>query len=150
MAKKITLGSGLETFEIEFKDRGITTEIAFNPSDPDLAKRLMEAQNIIEENSKEVQSFEMDENGIPNIAGCVNYFNETNKVVFDAIDYAFGNKVSDKIFQFCSPFAIVGEEFFMLHFLKKITPIIEKMIVDNQKKASANANKHLAKYMKKQ
>lgn len=149
MANKIVLGSGLETFEIEFKDRGINTEISFNPSDPDLAKRLFEAQKIIDDKSKEVQAFEMDENGIPNTDSCVEYFNDVNQIVFDAIDYAFGNKVSDKIFQFCSPFAIVGGEYFMLHFLNQITPILKSIIEDKQKKASANANKHLAKYLKK-
>ena len=150
MANKITLGSGLETFEIDFKDRGTTTEIAFNPSDPDLMKRLFEAQKTIEERTKEVQKYELDEKGVPNTDSCIEYFNGINEIIYDAVDYAFGNRISDKIFQYCSPFAIVGGEYYILQFFNRITPVLEKIIGEKQKKASANANKHLAKYMKAQ
>lgn len=149
MANKIVLDSGLETFEIEFKDRGITTEISFNPSDPDLAKRFMEMQNIIEERSKNVPAFDLDEKGSPKVDSCVDCLNEINQVIYDAIDYALGNKVSDKIFQFCSPFAVVNGEYFMRHSINQIMPIVHNGIEKGQKKASANANKHLAKYLKK-
>ena len=137
MAHKITVGSGLETFEIEFVDRGVTAEIAFNPSDPDLPKRLYEAQNII------------DENGVPNIEGAVDYLNEANQIVYDAVDYAFGNKISDVLFQHCSPYAIVNGEYFIWTFFNAMAPVLEDIINKSQKKANENMNKYLSKYMKK-
>lgn len=150
MAHKIKLGNDLEVFEIEFEGRNSTVEIAFNPNDPDLSKRLMEAQKTIDEKVKDIKRFEVDENGIPNADDCIKYFNEVNQIVYDAIDYAFGNKISDKVFMHCSPFAIVNGEYFVLHFFNRITPVLEKIIGSNQKKASENMNKHLAKYLKKQ
>ena len=149
MAHKIVLDKGLEIFEIEFKGTGITAEIAFNPSDADLPKRLFEAQKIIDEKTKEIKKYETDENGVPDTDAYINYINTMNQVVYDAVDYAFGNKISDVVFRYCSPYTIVGNEYFILHFFKQITPVVEKIIGDKQKKASANVNKHLAKYMKK-
>lgn len=150
MANKIVLDSGLETFEIYFKDRDESTEISFNPSDSDLPKRLFEAQKTIEEKAKEVKEFDLDENGIPDTEECIEHFNDVNRIVYDAVDYAFGNKISDKVFRHCSPFAIVGGEYYILHFFNRVAPLLQEIIAKNQKAASANANKHLAKYMKKQ
>ena len=149
MAHKITVGSGLETFEIEFVDRGVTAEIAFNPSDPDLPKRLYEAQNIIDEKTKIVKQYEVDENGVPNIEGAVDYLNEANQIVYDAVDYAFGNKISDVLFQHCSPYAIVNGEYFIWTFFNAMAPVLEDIINKSQKKANENMNKYLSKYMKK-
>lgn len=149
MVEKIILDSGLKTFEIEFKDRGVTTEIAFNPSDSNLPKRLFEAQKTIEEKAKDIKKYEFDENGIPVTDECIEYFNKMDEIVYEAVDYAFGNSISKELFQFCSPFSIVGGEYFIINFFNKITPLIEKIIGDTQKKAINNANKHLAKYQHK-
>lgn len=150
MAHKIKLGNDLEVFEIEFEGRNSTVEIEFNPNDPDLSKRLMEAQKIINEKSKGIKQFEVDENGMPNADSCVQYLNEMNQVVYDAVDYAFGNKISDKVFKYCSPYGIVNGEYFVLHFFNRMIPELKKIISSSQKKANENMNKHLAKYMKKQ
>ena len=149
MAHKIALNSGLEIFEIEFKDRGEKAEFAFNPSDPDLSKRLFEAQKIIDERTKEVKQFETDENGMPVADSCMEYLNSINQVVYDAIDYAFGNKISNVVFKYCSPFAVVNGEYYIWNFINGITPVLQDIIGKDRKKASDNMNKHLAKYAKK-
>lgn len=149
MAHKITIDSGLETFEIDFKDRGETAEISFNPSDPDLSKRLFEAQKVIDEKTKEVKRYEVDENGVPVVDSCIEYLNGINKIVYDAIDYAFGNKISDVVFKYCSPFAIVNGEYYIWSFINGMTPLLKDIIGKDQKTASDNMNKHLAKYMRK-
>lgn len=149
MAHKIKVDGGLETFEIEFKGRNETVEIAFNPNDLDLPKRLMEAQKIIEEKSKNVKQFEIGEDGLPDADSCIAYVENLNQIVYDAVDYAFDNEVSTAIFKHCSPYGIVNGEYFIQHFLQQITPVIEKTIKNNQKKVNENMNKHLAKYVKK-
>lgn len=79
--------------------------------------------------------YEIDENGVPNVDSCMEYMNNVNQIVYDAVDYAFGNKISDKVFKYCSPFAVVDGEYFMMHFFNKITPVLESIIRDKQKKA---------------
>ena len=95
------------------------------------------------------RSYEVDENGVPNIEGAVDYLNEANQIVYDAVDYAFGNKISDVLFQHCSPYAIVNGEYFIWTFFNAMAPVLEDIINKSQKKANENMNKYLSKYMKK-
>lgn len=150
MSNKMNLKSGLEKFEINFQDRGTKAEIEFNPCDPDLMKRLFEAKNIIYNKSKEIKNYKLDENGILNADSYIDFVNEINKSIYDALDYAFGNKISDTLFQYCSPLSIVDGQYFILYFLDRLLPIIEKNITDKHKTANKNINKHIAKYVKNQ
>lgn len=149
MAYKIKTKSGLEDFELEFTDRKVTEVIQFNPFDTDLPKRLFEAQKSIEEKTKEIKQFELDENGIPNVDECVDYLESINKIVYDAIDYAYGNKISDTVFKYCSPFAVIDGEYYIWRFMQQMAEVLEPIIGETRKKANANLNKHIAKYVKK-
>lgn len=142
----ITLNKGLKPFDIYFEDVNEHATIFFNPSDSNLPKRLMEAQKIIEEKTKTIKPYETDETGAPEADSCIEYFNEVNNAVNDALDYAFGNKVSDTIFKHCGAFSIVNGEYFVVTFLNAIAPELEKIIKKDQKTASTKANKYLEKY----
>ena len=152
MAEKIynlDLSLGFKTFRIKFAEFDDPVDILFNPADADLPKRLFEAQKRIENSIKDVEPFELDENGLPKTDEYIEKTNKINQIVFEAIDYAFGNKISDKLFSHCSPFAITNGKQFVLQFIEKITPALEKIINAENKKSNEYANKHLAKYMKK-
>ena len=144
----ITLKKGLQPFTINFEDANDEVTIYFNPTDSDLPKRLMESQKIIEAKAKELKSFETEEDGTPNVDDAIRYFNDVDNIVYDTIDYAFGNKVSTEIFKHCGAFSVVNGEYFVIQFLEAIAPELEKIIKDNNKKAEAKANKYLAKYKK--
>ena len=143
MAKKIELSTKMETFEIEFKDRGITAEIQFNPADPDLAVRFEEMQKRIEEKLNSLTKIELDENGNAKDLAFVDNIKKVNSLLCDELDRAFGNKISDVVFQFCSPMAITGGEYFIVQFIKAISPVIEKSIKEKNKAL----NRHLQKYV---
>ena len=142
----ITLNKGLEPFDIYFKDIGQHSTIYFNPSDSDLPKRLIECKDIVEKKAKEIKPYEVDENGVPQSDDCLRFLEETNQVVYDAIDYAFGNKISDTVFEHCGAFSVVNGEYQILNFLNAITPEIEKMVKANQKTANRKMDKYLEKY----
>lgn len=146
----IVLNKGLEPFEIYFEDIDKRETIYFNPSDSDLPKRLMECQKIIETKLKEVKPCKTDEDGLPTADSAIEYIEETNKVVCDALDYAFGNKVSDVIFKHCGVFSVVNGEYFILAFLNAAAPELEKLVKAGRKTASGKANKYLDKYRRKQ
>lgn len=145
---RIVQKKGLEPLEIYFEDIDKTETIYFNPSDSNLPKRLMECQKMIEEKSKEIKPYETDENGVPNADSAIDYFNEINKVVCDALDYAFGNQISDVVFKYCGPFSVVDGNYQILNFLQAITPELEKIIKKNNQTANNKANKYLKKYYK--
>lgn len=145
----IKLNKGLMPFDLYFEDIDTHETIYFNPSDSDLPKRLMECKNIIEEKQKQVKTPETDEKGVPkDIDETINYFNETNKVIYDALDYAFDNKVSDVIFKYCAPFSIVNGQYYILAFIEAMIPELKKLTEQNAKKASQKSEKYLAKYRK--
>lgn len=144
MGNKIILDTGLKTFEIEFKDRGFSTEIQFNPADTGLATRFKEMQNRISEGLKDLTDIELDEDGKAKDLSFVDNISKVDNLICDELDRAFGNKISDKIFCFCSPLAITGNEYFILQFIKAISPVIE----ENIKQKNRALNKHLSKYSK--
>ena len=80
---------GLEPLEIYYEDIDQTETIYFNPSDSDLPKRLMECQKLIEERAKAIKPYETDENGLPDAESAIAYYEEANKIVYDALDYSF-------------------------------------------------------------
>lgn len=148
MAYEINLKTGLKPFKVIFDD-GEENTIYFNPTDADLPKRLFEAQKKLEESAKDLKGFELDENGLPVVDQYISTTEEVLKNVYDCVDYAFGNKISDVLFSKCSPFSIVDGEYFMMSVFGKLTPIIEHIVKEETKKANAKAEKHLRKYKRK-
>lgn len=146
---KIDLSLGFKTFEVKFKEFDEPVYIQFNPADEDLPKRLFEAQKMIEEKTKNLKEYSLDENGTPDTEVYIQSQNELNNIVYDAIDYAFGNQISEQIFRHCSPFAITDGNLFVLQFIEKISPVIEKIVKEESKKSNEHTNKYYAKYMKK-
>lgn len=144
MANQITLSTGLQTFEIVFKDRGVTTEIKFNPADTGLATRFKEMQNRITDGLKGLTDIELDENGRAKDLSFVDNIEKIDKLICEEIDRAFGNEISEEVFRFCSPLAITGNEYFILQFIRAVSPVIE----ENIKSKNKTLNKHLAKYSK--
>lgn len=144
----LDLTLGFKTFRVNFLEFDDPVDIMFNPADSDLPKRLFEAEKRIKESAKNIKDFKLNPDGTPETDDYIEKANEVNQIVFDAVDYAFGNKISDKIFKHCSPLAITGGKPFVVQFFEKITPELEKIIKKEQKAASAEAQKYLAKYAK--
>ena len=144
----IDLDLGLTPVTIRFKGIEKEVEIAFNPTDPDLPTRLKKAQKNIEEAVKNTKDFEVDENGEISNEAYTEQAEALKKVIFDNIDYAFGNNICDGVFKFCSPFMIVNGDIFAIQFFEKITPVIEMIIREEKKNLDENVNKHLKKYKK--
>lgn len=144
MVNKITLDTGLKTFEIEFKDRGVTAEIAFNPADPDLALRFSKFQKRVEEKLKGLTDIELNADGTPKDLSFVKNIEEINKIIYQELDLAFGNPISETLFQFCNPMATINGKYFVIQFMEAIAPVIKANVTAEKKKL----DKHLSKYAK--
>lgn len=166
------LSVGKIAFPIEF-DNGDKDCIYFNPNDPDLATRLMSAQENISKkidglkaddyNLKTDGSFEMPENidgyndltdeqkeVIANRAEVMSgVLESTKKIICEEIDSAFNGDISSVVFKHCSPLAVVNGEYFIIQFLNAITPEIQKQINKSNKDVEKKMSKHIAKYQKR-
>lgn len=167
----IKLNTGREAFPIEF-DNGDKDCIYFNPNDPDLAKRLLEAKDKISAriekiniekldlanngeaiNVKDIKDFaDLPENEamslIEKAERTAAVIEETKKILFEELNTAFNSDVSSVVFKHCSPFAVVNGEYFITQFLTAITPEIQKRVKKSTADVQKKMSKHTAKYMK--
>lgn len=138
------LSTGKVAFPIEF-DNGDKQEIYFNPSDPDLMIRMKNLDAKVQEKINEMDDIELTNDGKPVQFWQVDAFEKMQNILKEELDFAFGGSVSDVVFKHCSPFAIIGGEYFVVQFIEAITPEIEKHI----KKAKNDADKRMAKHINK-
>ena len=138
------LSTGKVAFPIEF-DNGDKQNIYFNPNDPDLMIRMKNLDEKVREKIKGLEDVELNEEGKPTQISQIETFEKMQNILKEELDRAFGGCVSDVVFKHCSPFAIVGGEYFVVQFIQAITPEIEKHI----KKANADVEKRMAKHIDK-
>ena len=138
------LSTGKIAFPIEF-DNGDKDCIYFNPSDPNLFIRLADFQDSLSKNSDKIGEIGLNENGEPEDSSIIEYFRNFQDVLYKELDIAFGGGISSVVFKYCSPFAIVGGEYFIVQFINAIKPEIEKHI----KKSNAELEKKMAKHINK-
>ena len=138
------LSTGKVAFPIEF-DNGAKETIYFNPNDPDLFVRFSNFEKRVEEKLNGIGDFDLSVDGTPKNEELLEKFENINKVICEELDVAFASNVSDIVFKYCSPFAIVGGEYFLIQFVQAIRPEIEK----HNKKANVELQKKMAKHIDK-
>lgn len=138
------LSTGKVAFPIEF-DNGAKETIYFNPNDPDLFVRFSNFEKRVEDKLKGISDFDLSVDGTPQNEELLEKFENINKVICEELDVAFASNVSSVIFKYCSPFAIVGGEYFLIQFVQAIRPEIEK----HNKKANVEVQKKMAKHTDK-
>lgn len=165
------LNTGKIAFPIEF-DNGDIQNIYFNPSDPELGTRLIKAKDIISSRIEKIgtDNFELSNDGEPvdfksledtqnltdeqmdNLIKKSEKFSEvfgkTKQIIFEELNNAFGSDISSVVFKYCSPFAIVDGNYYVLNFLEAIAPEIKKYINKANKEVEKKMQKHLGKYIK--
>jgi hypothetical protein len=138
------LSTGKIAFPIEF-DNGDKQSIFFNPNDPDLMVRMKELGDRVNKKIGEIDDIELSADGKPVGVEQVEIFDMMQCALKEELDYAFGGSVSGVVFKHCSPFAIVDGEYFVVQFIRAVTPEIEKCV----KKANADVEKKMAKHIDK-
>lgn len=144
MAERIILDSGLKEYELYFKDRDKSVIISFNPHDTGLAVRFSQLEERVNKRLEGLTDIELDENGVPKDLSFIDNIKLVNEALAEELDYAFGNKISDKVFSMCDPLSSKSGEYFIIQFVKQITPVVEKDI----KKENKAIQKHLRGYSK--
>ena len=138
------LSTGKVAFPIEF-DNGDKDCIYFNPNDPNLAIRLKDFQENVNKKMGEIEDIKLNNDGTPEDMKVIYDFEKIQNVLCNELDIAFGGEISSIVFKYCSPFAIVNGDYFLIQFIEAIKPEIEKHI----KKANADVEKKMAKHLDK-
>ena len=139
----IKLNTGKKEFQLIF-DGGIVEKIYFNPNDPDLAKRLSEFQERISKKLKSLEDTKLAADGTPE----TNEKIEKYKKFRESFDEAYTSNISETVFKYCSPFAIIDGEYYVVQFINGIKPEIEKHIKKATAEADKKMQKHIGKYIK--
>lgn len=141
------LKTGLIAFPIEF-DNGEKDKIYFNPNDPDLFIRFADFERKMNDRLAEIKDVELENDGTPKEMALVEMMRGINQAICEELDIAFGNKISDVVFKYCSPFAIVNGEYFLEQFVMAIRPEISKYNEKANLELQKKKQKHVEKYMK--
>lgn len=141
------LSTGRVEFPIEF-DNGDKDSIWFNPTDPQLAIRLKDFGSSVSEKLKAYDDMEVTVDGQAKDESDIEKFREMLNIIYEEIDKAFDSKISDVVFKYCSPLAIVDGDYFMMNFVNAIIPEIKKHNKKAVQQAEKKMEKHLAKYSK--
>lgn len=166
------LSIGKIAFPIEF-DNGDKDVIYFNPNDPDLAARLINAKENIEKKIDRVsaENVNLKNDGNIEFPETVETYNaltdeqrnaveertkamekmleDTKTIICEEIDYAFNGDISSVVFKHCSPLAVVNGEYFIIQFINAITPEIKNQINKSNSDVEKKMAKHISKYQKK-
>ncbi len=142
------LSTGKIAFPIEF-DNGDKQNIYFNPNDPDLAVRMKDFQSKVESRTKDLEDLRLKQDGTPEDVEAIEKFRQIRNILCEELDIAFNGDISSVVFKHCSPFAIVGGDYFIMQFLAAIKPEIEKQVQKANSAVEKKMKKHIAQYVKK-
>ena len=143
----IKLNTGKKEFQLIFDD-GIVEKIYFNPNDPDIAKRLSEFQGRIGEKLKALEDTKLTADGTPETIEMIEKYKQFRKSFDEEFDRAFNSNISETVFKYCSPFAIIDGDYYVVQFINGIKPEIEKHIKKATAEADKKIQKHIGKYIK--
>lgn len=141
------LSTGKVAFPIEF-DNGDKDVIYFNPADPNLMVKINEFDKRVLEQIKEIDDIELSKEGKPIEESQIEAFDKIQNILKSELDYVFGGTISDVVFKHCSPFAIVGGQYFIIQFVEAITPEIEKHVKKANSAVEKKISRHIDKYRK--
>ena len=141
------LNTGKIAFPIEF-DNGDKQNIYFNPNDPNLSIRLKDFQDKVSERMRSLEDIRLNAEGKPEDAEVIEDFRKIQNILCEELDVAFGGEVSAVVFKYCSPFAVVNGDYFLMQFIEAIQPEIEKHIKKATSAVEKKMQKHIAKYQR--
>ena len=144
MAEKIVVNSGLKEYEIYFEDRNESVTIAFNPADTGLAVRFKDLEPRVNKRLEGLTDIELDADGNPKDLSFTKNIELVNEALSEELDWAFGNKISDKLFSKCDPLSSCNGEYFVVQFIRRMTPVI-KADIERENKA---IQKHMKGYVR--
>lgn len=144
MSKSVVIDLGYQSYEIKNPDGEVVGVIRINPSDPGLAGRWQKAEDVMERCRAQVEAELAAGKSEVDVWPLAL---EASDKIKNAIDYAFGSKVSDIFFGGNSAFALTQSGKTVLeNVLDALAPILQNAIETAAKKAQKRMEAHTAPY----
>ena len=142
MSNTIRLDTGLKTYNLIFTDRDDDcVQISFNPNDIGIIERIESAGDRI---SKAIEENPEAFDDTSTVA------TEVRKLIYEQVDYIFGNAISEKVFKHCHPLSVDSKsgKYYIERFINAVAPVIKRDVEASNKASQKRMDKHLAKYRK--
>lgn len=138
------LNTGRLTIPIEF-DNGDKEYIYAYPSDPKFIKQMREFANNAAQRAEEFDNISVDGSGKTDKQDEIE---KAEQIIREELNKVFAQDVSSIIFKYCSPFAIVDGEFFVIAFIQELSALlIEHAQKNTNDIANSAAYKHVERYL---
>ena len=137
----IKLSSGLKTYNLIFTDRDDdTVQISFNPNDIGILERIDSAKDRITEAIKDAPE---------EFTEASEAATKLREIIYEQVDYIFGNTIADKVFKHCHPMAVNEQgAYYIERFIEAVIPIMKRDVEAANKAGKKRMAKHLGKYKK--
>lgn len=134
---KLTLETGVKTYDIEDEKGDLLGTISIHPSDLNIAKRAYDGGEKIQELIDG-----MAEINTENTEGAANTIDSIDKAIKEQLDYIFDAPVSETIFKNINSLSVSGGKYLVENFLDMILPVINQSIDEGVKASEARVKKY--------
>ena len=132
--KNLSFNIGIKEYYINGDENKI---LRVNTSDFNLIERFEKSEAVLRKIADKFETIADDATS--------ETLSQLDKDVKNQIDYIFGNNASDVIFGNVSCISLAGGQPIFINFLDVILPVIEKDIVEEQKKSEQKIRKYTSK-----
>lgn len=138
---QISIDSGLKTYDILDPDGNLMGTVRFNPSDPGIAARWMEAAPKIQtETEKMLKGLDSPEAALAALL-------ESDRQIKSLIDYAFGSPVSAVFFGGQSSYGVCGDGRLVIeHVLDALQPVLAEAMQKGTEALNQRMSQHTSAY----
>lgn len=153
MSNTIKFDAGLETFNLEFVDKGVVVPISFNPYDPNLITRFIASRDKAIELVRNVPdglslrpdgSVDADPESVETAA---KYVSEVESAVKALVDEVFQSDIANTIFQYCHPLSFNAQGVTSFErFMDAVFPVIKERCDAAQRESAKRIAEHTDKY----
>ena len=138
MAERISLNTGVKTYDLYDQEDNFLGTFRFVPTDTDITKKY-----------KEVQKYLASVTETMNEDDSIEALNEVNAKIKEQMDYLFNAPVSESFFRHAAPLTLLDTgESFVAHILDVLGQIIQKEVSEREEKQKKIIEKYTGKYTK--
>lgn len=138
MAERISLNTGMKTFEIYDLEENFLGTFRFVPTDTDITRKY-----------KEVKSYLMSITDELTGEDSIELLDEVNGKIREKMDYLFNAPVSESFFRYAAPLTLLDTgESYVAHILDVLGQIIQKETLVREEKQQKIMQAYTAKYEK--
>ena len=140
MSNKITINTGVKTYDLVNEKDELLGQISFNPSDVNIAQRY---KKVVEE----LEKMEVASNKGDKTDDLIKSIRKTDEIIYEKINYLTNANIAETLFSIMGPFSPMPTgQYFVEYIMEVIGNIITQETGARVKKMNKRIQKHTSKY----